>query len=217
MPQDLFLPRSPSDDPHPHFPLPGPDPGTVALEEEDGDTQTYIVMEFNADVTDGRTTRRAAWGSDLKATLVVTESRLVFASTRMLKSYSGTKGLTFMGQIRYEDLAGLAGANYNAIKGANYLRLAVPSPESPEQSDGLFLITVKPGGPIYRPWRGRDLAIEIAHRATRRREALSGNTTQPFEETSLRNGGTGFVGLPVGDTWYAATKGFTTKGLGLLG
>jgi hypothetical protein len=216
MPQDLFLTRSPSDDPHPQFPLPGLVPGTAAPEEGDGATQTYLVMEFNADVKEGRTTGRAAWGSDLQATLVVTESRLVFASTRMLKSYSGTKGLTFMGQIRYEDLAGVAGAN-QTIKGANYLRLAVPSPESAGQSDGLLLITFKPGGPIYRPWHGRDLAVEIARLATQRREALSGNTTHPFEETSLRSGGAGFVGLPVGDPWYSSTKDFTTKRLGLLG
>ena len=214
MPTDLFRSRAPGDTAHPMLPLPGRESGSVAFEEDDGNAITLSVNEIFVDVTDGRTTRRIIYGDDLRATLAVTDSRVIFASTKMLKSFRGTRGQTFMGHIRYEWLEGLDGANSRAtllLARPSYLRLFV---RDPVDSDWLTIATFKPG----RGWGGKDVAIDVARRAEARRSGATGDDTGAFTANDLENGGTRWLAQPAGaEKLGRIVDTLSAKGLGALG
>ena len=211
MPTDLFRARAPGDAPHPMLPLPGPKPGSIAPEEADANATSLGVYELHVEITDGLTTRRVAYGDELRATLLITDSRVVFASTKMLKSFRGTRDQTFMGHLRYEWLEGLDGANYNFIKTASYLRLFARDPADP---DWMTVATFKPG----RGWGGKDVAADVARRAEAWRSRESGGDAAGFSVSELRNGGTRWLIEPGGSERFApVVKQISDKGLGLLG
>ncbi len=213
MSSDVFMTRFPTDPQEPSAPRPGPVPGSVELEADDGDARSYNVMDIGALLFNGRSGSVIMTGMDLNGILLVTDSRIVFATKKVPKSELGAKGATYMFHVRYEDLAGVAGTNFNFLKGASYLRLVVPQPEGPDNPGGIYVVTIEPG----RAWGGGDLSADIVGRATRRREFLAGAAAAPFVELPLAKSGTGWIGLAPGDRWYESTSKFVIKRGGLLG
>lgn len=214
MPTDLFRPRSPGDPAHPMLPLPGAEPGSIALEEDDGNAISLTVQELFIDITDGQKTRRIAYGDELHATLVVSDSRVVFASTKMLKGFRRTRGQIFMGHLRYEWLEGLDGASSHAglfKSRPSYLRLFSRDPGDP---DWLIVATFKPA----RAWAGKVVAADVARRAEAwRRQALGGDATG-FEASELWNGGTRWLAQrPSADKFGRIVDTLSAKGLGVFG
>jgi hypothetical protein len=196
------------------LPLPGSQPGSVALEDGDGNVSNLVVYEVFVDLTDGRTTTRIISGDDLNATLVVTDRRVVFASTKILRSFRGTRGQTFMGHLRYEWLEGLDGANseISLLRARpNYLRLFARDPADP---DWLIVATFK----AARAWRGKDVAVDVAHRAELFRGSATGGAAAGFTVSELENGGRGWVAQQSGSEKFARiVANLSAKGLGALG
>lgn len=195
------------------LPLPGPKPETVTLDEEDGNPVSLIVNELFVDVTDGRTTRRVVYGDDLLATLVVTDSRVIFASTKMLKSFRGTRGQTFMGHLRYEWLEGLDGANHQTTlirARPSYLRLFSRDPAEP---DWLVVAT-------FKPWRGiggKDVATDVARRAEAWRCQAPGSDPTGFSLSELQHGGARWIAQKGSEEFAGLVDTISAKGLGALG
>lgn len=214
MPTDLFRPRSPSDPAHPMLALPGSAPGTVALEADDGNAVSYIAYEVFVDVTDGRTTSRIFYGVDLRDTLVVTDSRVVFASTKLVKAFKGTRGQTVTGHVRYEWLEGLDGASFQftLIKARpSYLRLFARDPADP---DWLFVAAFLLG----RSVGGKDVAADVARRADARRRQTLGADAAGFATSELHNGGTRWLAQNTGsENFRPVVDALSAKGLGALG
>jgi len=210
---DLFVPRSGHDAAHPFLPLPSAEPGSIVPEDEDGEVRSLLVNEFEVQVVDGgRKPRQIIWGQDLKATLVVTDTRMAFASTRMLRSFRA-RGLTLVGHLRYEWLGGVAGG----LKPQSYLRVVFPSPDDLSASDLLYIVTFRPNAPIQgRRWNTQEVAGDVARRANLRRAAAR-DPLPPLGETPLAKGGSAWVARDEGAPWHAAVAEYSTKRLGLYG
>jgi hypothetical protein len=215
---EILQARSCDDSPDPMYPLPSDRPNAVVLEQDDGAARQATATAVSVEVRKVGSSVTVAKAENIKGTVTVTDSRVIFACTDFRRgggwrgygtagiltavaanaishanAKRSTRGFSLVGHVRYEwlDAGGVTAQGYKWAKSPNAFKITFVDPMDPTNVEVLtfFLENREPALDL-----GEDLtrraAFFLADRADgQRRDTLRQfATTLPSEPTGGGNG-----------------------------